>query len=186
MAALPSSVTIPPSSNSLIHFMNSAFSEPGTFSCAVDVFLEISHFVIFPLLSDLQRSIFWDVLYAAISDYKQCISTGICSSFDDMTRMLTEIRQPVWDRLKILCPSFQQMDNNAQFSQIFQLRNFELTTEEKNLFLTRYSHESFCDNCQKSVTTQSDIFVHYLTLTDMLKTGVNILDWPLYIELRDI
>ena len=51
--------------------MNSAFSQPGTFSCAVDEFLEISHFVIFPFLSDLQSSIFWDVLHATISDYKQ-------------------------------------------------------------------------------------------------------------------
>ena len=61
MSILASSTTETTDSNT-IHFINSAHNEPGKYSCAIDSFLEISYHTIFPLISHVDRSNFWDQL----------------------------------------------------------------------------------------------------------------------------
>ena len=117
-----------------IHCINSLHYEPRKYSCAVDTFLEICHSVMFPLLSNVQMSNFWDLLCFAMNQYNKLI----CSNTDGFTPAtmlsLSNIRELVWESIRFLCPSFNQMDDNAQFSQISEVKNFKLTTDEKEMF----------------------------------------------------
>ena len=109
--------------------MNSAFVNPGIYSCAVDASLEISTHLVLPYLSRIRiRNEFTDLLFNICSHYT--------SSREDSS-LLREIREPVWSYMIVLCSSFAATDCNACFSQIFEKRTFGcLNEEEENLFMT--------------------------------------------------
>ena len=89
--------------------MNSVLVNPGTYSCAVDAFREISGNLFLPYLSNLRISKeFTDLLFNVCSHYK--------SSREDSS-LLSEIREPVWSYIINLCSSFTARDCNAWFSQ---------------------------------------------------------------------
>ena len=78
--------------------MNSAFVNPGIYSCAVDASLEISTHLVLPYLSRIRiRNEFTDLLFNVCSHYT--------SSREDSS-LLTEIREPVWSYMIVLCSSF--------------------------------------------------------------------------------
>ena len=133
------------------HFTNSALSKPGSYSCAVDCFLEISTHLFLPFLSKLTvRSEFPELLFSALSHYCQ---------FSGNKEFLADIREPVWLYLIEKCASFRQRDCNACFSQIFEENTFgKLTAMELSLFATQRLFESYCITCQKQVTLNSRIY----------------------------
>lgn len=52
------------------HMMNALFVRPGTYSCAVDAFMEVSTQLFLPYLSNLSvRNQFTALLFNACSDY---------------------------------------------------------------------------------------------------------------------
>ena len=85
--------------------MNSVLSTPGTYSCALNSFLEISSHLFLPYLSTLTaRNEFTELLFNTCKRY-------IESQGND--RMLREIRKPIWVYLQQQCPSFLARDSIA-------------------------------------------------------------------------
>ena len=68
------------------------------------------------------------------------------------SKLLEEIKEPLWAYLRQQCPSFLAIDCNACFSQIFEKRTFgKLTPDEMNIFSSLRTFQSFCETCQKDV-----------------------------------
>ena len=111
--------------------MNSAHTEAGKFSCAIDSFLEISYYVISPLIIGIEKSCFFQLLSNAVAQYDNLIRiNSIC--FDEHTiNLLNDVREPVWAYMKSTCNSFTQMDCNAQFSEILKIEIFLLMRRRK-------------------------------------------------------
>ena len=51
--------------------------------------------------------------------------------------------------------------------------------------MTKYCYESFCQNCCKTINAESQIFVHYITFSDICRTGISCLNWPNYITYKN-
>ena len=151
------------------HFINSVFVNPGIYSCAVDAFLEISTNLSLPYLSNLRiRNEFTDLLFNVWED----------SSF----RWLSEIREPVWSYIINLCSSFTARDFNACFSQTFEKRAFSyLNEEEKNLFMTLRTFDSFCSSCSNFVTLNSSILLTVVTVYGLNQSVLDNNIWPLFV-----
>ena len=133
--------------------MNSAFVNPGSYSCAVDAFLEISTHLFLPYLSSLRiRNEFTDLFVHIIRLPREHSS------------LLREIREPVWSYMIGLCCSFAARDCNACFSQIFEKRTFGyLNEEEGNLFMTLRTFDSLCSSCSNFLTLNSSIILTVVT-----------------------
>ena len=134
------------------HFMNAVLNTSQVYSCAVDSFLEVVSFLILPHLSDLVvRNEFTELLFATCSRYIE---------LSENSRLLPEIREPVWAYLRQHCPSFLARDCNACFSEIFEEKTFgELTPDEMSLFSSLRTFHSFCNTCKKDVTLNSSILL---------------------------
>ena len=144
------------------HFMNSALSIPRTFSCALDSFLEIASCLFLPHLSNLTvRNEFTELLFNTCSRYIES---------RENSKLLEEIKEPLWAYLRQQCPSFFPRDCNACFSQIFEKRTFgKLTPDEMNIFLSLRTFQSFCETCQKDVVLNSSILVNFVTRSALQK-----------------
>ena len=83
------------------------------------------------------------------------------------SKLLEEIKGPLWAYLR-QCPFFfLAWDCNAYFSQIFGERTFgELTPDEMNIFSSLRTFQSFCDTCQKDVVLNS-------SCTDQVETSTS-------------
>ena len=155
--------------------MNSVSSTPGTYSCALDSFLEISSHLFLPYLSTLTaRNEFTELLFITCKRY-------IESQGND--RMLREIRKPIWVYLQQQCPSFLARDSIACFSQIFEERTFgDLSSEEMNIFSSQRIFESFCKTCHDNVALKSSILVNYVTRSALQKCQLDHNSWPHFIS----
>ena len=155
--------------------MNSVLSTPGTYSCALDSFLEISSHLFLPYLSTLTaRNEFTELLFITCKRY-------IESQGND--RMLREIRKPIWVYLQHQCPSFLARDSIACFSQIFEERTFgDLSSEEMNIFSSQRIFESFCKTCHDNVALKSSILVNYVTRSALQKCKLDHNSWPHFIS----
>lgn len=154
--------------------MNSIFVYPGTYSCAVDAFLEVSTHLFLPYLSNLSvRNEFTTLLFNACSGY-------ICST--ENSSLLREVREPLWSYIIERCSSFVARDCNACFSQIFEERTFgHLNEEEENLFTTQRTFDSFCSTCANVVTLNSRILLTVVTVYGLNQLGLDKNMWPLYV-----
>ena len=74
------------------------------------------------------------------------------------------------------------MDCNAQFSEIFQSKNFgKMNDFEKTLLSSMYRFETVCEKCNINVSLDSDIFVQYVTSSDIKNSPFHENNWPQYI-----
>ena len=90
------------------HMMNAIFDRCGTYSCAVDAFIEVSTELFLPHLSNLSvRNEFTALLFGACSG---------CVQLRKNRSLLHEIRKPVWSYIIGRCSSFVTTDCNATFS----------------------------------------------------------------------
>ena len=155
--------------------MNSTLSIPCIFSCALDSFLEIASCLFLPHLSDLTvRNEFTELLFNTCSRYVES---------PENSRLLEEIREPIWAYLREQCPSFSARDSNACFSQIFEEKTLgKLTSDEMNIFSSLRTFQSFCETCQKDVVLNSSILVNFVTRSALEKCKLNYNSWPQFVS----
>lgn len=156
------------------HLMNSVFVNSGTYSCAVDTFMELSAYLFLPHLSNLSvRNEFTDLLFNTCLDY-------LCSR--DNSLLLRDLRDPVWSYIIDHCSSFVARDCNACFSEIFEEKTFGfLNEEEENLFTTLRSFDSICNTCEQVITLNSRIILTVVTINGLNELGLDKNMWPLYV-----
>ncbi len=157
------------------HFMNSRFDSPGTYSCAVDCFLELSAYVFLPFIKQLpHRSNFLDLLFQTVTSYVQ---------FQGPNKKLSGIREPFWLHLIKYCNSFSARDNNACFSQIFEERTFgKLNKEEVDLLMPQLVYGSICRTCQRHLMFCRNHFVTFVNHSSVINAGYDLSSWPLYVS----
>ena len=77
------------------------------------------------------------------------------------------------------------MDCNAQFSEIFCKNVFTqlMSQQEQSKIISTYSQTAFCSSCQKSLSSQCEVVVNYvsLPLEDLLHSRISFKDWPNFI-----
>ena len=96
---------------------------------------------------------------------------------------LHNIHEPLWSYFRQCCQSLESMDSNAQFSEIFQTENFNTMNQaEENLVFWKSTYLTWCLNCDIPVWKNVSIFLNYLTLTDLQRSGLNIIQWPIYLS----
>ena len=160
------------------NFMNSVFVNPGIYSCAVDVFLEISTHLFLPYLSNLRiRNEFTDPCFSMFV-YIICLR--------EMTIHYWAKFASLFGRVSIinLCSSFTARDCNACFSQIFEKRTFGyLNEEEESLFVTLRTFDSFCSSCSNFVTLNSSILLTVVTVHGLNQSGLDNNIRPLFVIL---
>ena len=92
------------------------------------------------------------------------------------------LRSPVWEYIKTKCPSFVSMDCNAQFSEIFKEEVFsDLSAHEKDIIISNYIQHAFCNFCQQHISTNTSVFINYISLREVLCVGLSPLNWPEFI-----
>ena len=101
----------------LPHFLNSCRFLPGTFSCAIDCFLEIWFHCVSRVMPGGTPSHILRMLNA-VNLFVNSLPTWDPHKFHIA-------REDVWAQLRIKCPSLVPMDCSAQFSEIFQLSVFD-------------------------------------------------------------
>ena len=155
--------------------MNSTLSIPCIFSCALDSFLEIASCLFLPHLSDLTvRNEFTELLFNTCSRYVES---------PENSRLLEEIREPIWAYLREQCPSFSARDSNACFSQIFQEKTLgKLSSDEMNIFSSLRTFQSFCDTSLKDVVLNTSILVNFVTRSALEKCKLNYNSWPQFVS----
>ena len=95
--------------------------------------------------------------------------------------LLCMLRSPVWEYIKTKCPSFVSMDCNAQFIEIFTEEVFsDLSAHEKNI-ISNYIQHAFCNFCQQHISTNTSVFINYISLREVLCVGLSPLNWPEFI-----
>ena len=75
--------------------------------------------------------------FVKLSEYAQCISYDANDFNHQELMLLSVIRQPIWQNLKILCSSFRPMGNNAQFLQIPEEKKFPANKFRKRATLDK-------------------------------------------------
>ena len=79
----------------------------------------------------------------------------------------------------ILEESVHPMDCNDQFSEIFRTNVFcNLTDIQERNILSTYIQNRFCSDCQKNLTVNNKVFVHYVSLPQVVLAGYSMSDWP--------
>ena len=158
------------------HLMNFCRLQPSVFSCAVDCFLELSHAIFYPHFSDIStRSTFIETYMFSLT-YELHVQENDEISIAE--EVLAQVREPVWSQLTSFCPSFLARDSDAQFSEIFSSSLFNnLLAVEKALFYTEFSLKTSCSFCNKELTSNCEVLVHFLQDHDVTALE-NMHDWP--------
>lgn len=121
---------------------------------------------------------FLRLLNSTASQYIRCIRTN-CNPYQ-----FHLLQENVWSFLRSKCASLVPMDSSAQFSEIFQASVFgHLSGPEKNIIYSGYKHVSYCDNCVQEVCiSNDDIFLHYLSLEQILSNSLSPQNWTSLVE----
>ena len=115
--------------------------------------------------------------------YQNVINEHVTHHPAVIPQLLHGTRDPLCSYFRTCCRSFSQMDCNAQFSEIFQTKNFtDMNAYEKEIFLTRYTYNTLCSTCDIPLTKHVTIFVNFVRYTDLLSQSMNVKDWPLYLS----
>ena len=159
------------------HLINTVRHEPGTYSCAIDCFLEITSSIFLPYLKEISRSNVFELLYNSCMHYTSVVVDTNVSDWLVIINLLYDVREPIWSYLREKCRSLSAKNSNAQFSEIFQFCNFGQANEfERQIFLSTTSLNSHCSGCNKALSANTDIFVHYITSYDVTSLS-NSFDW---------
>ena len=112
-------------------------------------------------------------------------SFNTCSRYIESrenSKLLEEIKEPLWAYLRQQCQCFLARDCNACFSKIFDERTFgKLTPDEMNIFSSLRTIQSFCGTCQKDVVRNSSILVNFVTRSALQKCEMNYNSWPQFV-----
>ena len=102
--------------------MNTVLEMPDVFSCAVDSFIELYYYAIFPLLKGISPNLtlFNDLIFSACQRY-ECHLPSDAQNMSVIYEIISyEVRMHIWSYICEKSPSFRAKDSNAQFSEIFQ------------------------------------------------------------------
>ena len=158
------------------HFKNSCLHRPLVYSCAICCFLEVSYRIFASYLNDIRRIELFERLLICESTEIENDRGHVYSSND----ILTEVREPVW--CKISCPSFQNRDSSAQFSEIFSSQIVKsLTVEEKILFQTSCCLEGTCTICAVSSVANLEVIVSFISLAEYPQLVFDYSAWPIFV-----
>ena len=105
-------------SRPIFHFMNASRFLPGKFSCAIDCFLEVWIHSLSALFPASSTSLVLGILKYVYTQY-MVLKTNRATAYE-----LHLLRSDIWDLIKHKCPSFESMDINAEFSEIFRRNLF--------------------------------------------------------------
>ena len=161
------------------HFLNSSRFVPGTFSRAIDCFLEVwlrSVSVLIP------KGVTHCHILRLLNVTDSFVSSSTAVSTWDPYR-LHLAREDVWSLLRSKCPSLVPMDCTAQFGEVFQISVFDqITLQEKETIISSYIKVGFCEHCSRSVNTNCDIMINYISLRDVLASQLMPSEWPSLLE----
>ena len=103
--------------------------------------------------------------------------------FQTLCNELNIIREKAWMFLRNKCPSFSAMDSRAQFSEIFHLSAFENLSDsekshEKSKLISTFDFSGICGKRNLMPSGHSEIFVNYITLSDVQRLNLPPSCWP--------
>ena len=79
-----------------IHFLNTISYLPGTYSCAIDCFMELSHKIFMHFLANIEnKSTVFQPIYDASCEYDDVVQNYNYER-SDLISLLHTIREPVW------------------------------------------------------------------------------------------
>jgi len=96
------------SNKKLYHLMNTVCDTPSVYSCAIDSFIELCFYNLFPVLNNLfpYMTNFCHLIYDCSQKYKLHISAA-CPQMNIVYELLSiEVRQPIWEVIQTNCISF--------------------------------------------------------------------------------
>ena len=162
-----------------IHCLNTISYLPGTYSCAIDCFMELSHKIFMPFLANTEnKSTVFQLIYDASCEYD-----NVVQNFTDLISLLHTIREPVWSHFRNCWHSLAPMNCNALFSEIFQFKNFmNINFHEQKLFSTVITYEKPCHTCSALLVKILPIFVNFIRHTDVTRLQFVPTQWPLYLS----
>ena len=79
------------------------------------------------------------------------------------------------------------MNSCAQFSEIFQCATISnLNSNEKSLFFSQFKRFGNCDQCDKQLSKEIKVFLHYVDYRQVLAANLSDNLWPNFIEYCNI
>ena len=85
------------------------------------------------------------------------------------------LRAGIWDYKKTKYPLFVSLDWNAHFSEIFQwtiscdfVDEIEPLAAISRKLMWLFTYEPFCKNCDKNCKAENEVFVNYISLSDLI------------------
>lgn len=165
-----------------LHLPNSVRSSPGTYSCAIDSFIDLFYHSLFGLLD---RTYVNSPLLISLLDvcdkYKQLKTLHkdrIYKESELKDLVSNEVRNPIWSRIIDHCPSFRARDCHAEFSQIFQEPVFDFRNDlERIMFCSTYNFNQICINCGRHCIDSVSTFLQYFSWNETINDAV-INEWP--------
>ena len=153
--------------NSRLHLLNSVLKSSGVYSCAIDSFIELVYYILYPKLKELPElthSIFLRIIFECCNVYENLTRNHNQVSLNfNFDLLQIQVRDPIWDFVIDKCPSFRLRDCNAVFSEIFQEHVFEFNEIEKAMFLTCYDYDFLCNTCGNNNIKSTATFVQYVS-----------------------
>lgn len=85
------------------------------------------------------------------------------------------LRAGIWDYKKTKYPLFVSLDWNAHFSEIFQwttscdfVDEIDPLAAISRKLMWFFTYEPFCKNCDKNCKAKNEVFVNYISLSDLI------------------
>ena len=134
-----------------------------------------------PLLANIEnKSTVFQLIYDGSYEYDKVVQNYNYER-SDLISLLHTIREPVWSHFRNCCHSLAPMNCNAQFSEIFQFKNFmNINFHEQKLFSTVITYEKPCHTCSALLVKTLPIFVNFIRHTDVTRLQFVPMQWPLY------
>ena len=162
------------------HFINACRYIPGKFRCANDCFLEMCLRILSPLIPDTGTSELiyllketeraYNVIWYMYMNLTMSVNSGY---------QLYLVHERVWSFVSEKCHSFKSTDVNAQFSEMFSTKVFGQLSDQQASALTSVHYLSGqCNNCNNCVDSKVEIFLNYVTLSDLTRQDIPSFKWP--------
>jgi len=161
------------------HLLNTVRERPGVYSCAIDSFIEVCFYNLYPLLTDLYPHLtpFFLLIHDCCKKYSEHTRSAVPRIKFVYELLSIEVRQPIWDFVISKCNTFRDRDGNAEFSQIFRQVVFgDLNVAEVSAFLTRCTFDRFCNLCNVKSPGFEEILLHYVN--SMNPSNQTVKEWP--------
>ena len=142
------------------HFINACRYIPGKFSCTLDCFLEILLRILSPLIPDTgtseliyllkQTERAYNAIWYMYMNLPMSVNTGY---------QLDLVHERVWSFVREKCHSFESMDANPQFSEMFSTNVFgQLSDQQASALISVHYLSGQCNNSNHCVDSEVKFF----------------------------